>query len=358
MNELKNSKFKAHWPRAGAGTNKGPDPKAKTQQPKLTTQNHMTRNGKIARLPQSVRSELNRRLQEGEPAKGLAEWLNGLHRVQKVLKKEFGGRAVSEQNLCEWRAGGYKDWLRLEEARQLMSELAEEQEELSGAADGMVISDRFAAVLSVELVKLTRQLLEDKTEAMERWRCLREVLRELSQLRRDDHRALRTRINRERWEQELEAANAANRERAEKEMRDKLCAPYWAAMKLGTVAEGFGGGEAGRDIAARILEIQEGLPEGCLRGKAGKEPSMEHEMGNIQHSTFNTERPMAEESRTREAEISNTEQPMKAEAPIPLTLALSRGEREHESNANCFSELNPPAAGSGAQIKPNQTESK
>jgi hypothetical protein len=36
----------------------------------------MTRNGKIVRLPRSIREELNRRLDNGEQGKALVEWLN------------------------------------------------------------------------------------------------------------------------------------------------------------------------------------------------------------------------------------------------------------------------------------------
>ena len=38
-------------------------------------------------------------------------------------------------------------------------------------------------------------------------------------------------------------------------------------MELGVVAEAFGGGEAGRKIAAFILEVQDDLPLGSLTGK-------------------------------------------------------------------------------------------
>jgi hypothetical protein len=36
-------------------------------------------------------------------------------------------------------------------------------------------------------------------------------------------------------------------------------------------------------------------------------------------------------------------------APPPLTLTLSRGEREQQPNANYFSQVNPPVSGSGGQ---------
>jgi hypothetical protein len=71
----------------------------------------MTRTGKIARLPREIREQLNRRLQDGEPGKKLVEWLNSLPEVKAALNTQFGGRRVSEQNLSEWKAGGYRDWL-------------------------------------------------------------------------------------------------------------------------------------------------------------------------------------------------------------------------------------------------------
>ena len=75
----------------------------------------MTRNGKIARLPLEIRNELNRRLQDGEPGKALVDWLNAVTLVQEILKEQFGGRPVNEQNLTEWKQGGYQDWLRHDE---------------------------------------------------------------------------------------------------------------------------------------------------------------------------------------------------------------------------------------------------
>ena len=78
----------------------------------------MTRNGKIARLPYSIRDLLNRRLHDGEPGNSLVEWLNGLPKVREILEDEFGGRSISEQNLSEWKQGGFEDWLRHQETRE------------------------------------------------------------------------------------------------------------------------------------------------------------------------------------------------------------------------------------------------
>ena len=95
----------------------------------------MTRNGKIARLTRPIRDELNRRLQDGEPGVRLVAWLNGLPETQKILQVDFGGRPISEQNLSEWKAGGYRDWLARQEALSQARELTADARELTEATD-------------------------------------------------------------------------------------------------------------------------------------------------------------------------------------------------------------------------------
>src|SRR5439155_9583204 len=90
---------------------------------------NLTRNGKIARLPLAVRQELNRRLDEGEQGKKLVAWLNGLPEVQAIVATEFGGRAIREQNLSEWKQGGYRDWLAKQEALGIAERLGEDATE-------------------------------------------------------------------------------------------------------------------------------------------------------------------------------------------------------------------------------------
>ena len=91
---------------------------------------NITRNGKIARLPKVVREELNRRLSDGEPGKELVTWLNDLPEVQRIVTTEFGRRAVREQNLSEWKQGGYEEWLRQQEALELVRNLSAETDDL------------------------------------------------------------------------------------------------------------------------------------------------------------------------------------------------------------------------------------
>lgn len=69
------------------------------------------RQGKIARLPESLRSLVNQRILDGWTGKRICEWLNGLPEVQALLAAEFGGEPISDANLSRWRKGGYQDWL-------------------------------------------------------------------------------------------------------------------------------------------------------------------------------------------------------------------------------------------------------
>src|SRR6266404_5133310 len=73
----------------------------------------MTRNGKIARLPDSIREQLNQRLQDGHVGKSLIDWLSHMPEVQSVLQTHFAGRPINAVNLTEWRQGGFRERLAL-----------------------------------------------------------------------------------------------------------------------------------------------------------------------------------------------------------------------------------------------------
>ena len=65
---------------------------------------NLNRNGKIARLPKPLREELNRRLDNGEPARRLLPWLNSLPAVRALLAAEFGGKTnlrFDDTNPCK-----------------------------------------------------------------------------------------------------------------------------------------------------------------------------------------------------------------------------------------------------------------
>jgi hypothetical protein len=161
----------------------------------------MTRKGKIARLPRDLREELNRRLENGEPGVGLVDWLNSLPAVQQVLQAQFGGRPINEQNLSDWKAGGYQDWQEQEEKRGLLRQLTEEAGELSEDAGGDACQC-LAAVLTAELALAAREGLREITDAKERRAWLLEALAALGRVRRQEQQAGHLVIQQERWERD------------------------------------------------------------------------------------------------------------------------------------------------------------
>jgi hypothetical protein len=163
---------------------------------------NVTRNGKIARLPKTVRDELNRRLSDGEPGNQLVVWLNAVPEVQTMIAAEFGGRAVREQNLSEWKQGGYQDWLRQQEALELVRSLSAEGEELQAVTAAQPFTERLVIWLAARYAVATRQLegQDGKTELD--WQKLRELCSDVVALRRGDHSAARLKIEQERLERD------------------------------------------------------------------------------------------------------------------------------------------------------------
>jgi len=88
----------------------------------------MTRNGKIARLPEAIRQDINQRLLDGEQGKPLVEWLNGLPKVQAVLRAKFNGNPITENNLSQWKNGGFPAWEGGEQMADSVSSIIQPEE--------------------------------------------------------------------------------------------------------------------------------------------------------------------------------------------------------------------------------------
>jgi len=233
----------------------------------------MSRTGKIARLPHELRGRLNRRLQDGESGTALLKWLNALPEVQEVLKEEFDGRPIIEENLTAWKQGGYRDWERHEESSDFVRGLVGWSDDLGNAADDIEISDRLSAVLAAELARVAEALLEQAKDPRERWDRLREILQELIRLRKEDHKTARLVMDRERWDLEYGNLQDEKSEREHEETKSKLTAPVLASLHLKSMAEAFGGGEAGEKIAAYLLEVKHDLKPGTLDRPKSAAPS-------------------------------------------------------------------------------------
>ena len=182
----------------------------------------MARTGKIARLSAIIREQLNRRMLNGEAAKPLLEWLNGLEEVQDTMKCYFKVCRVSEQNLTRCVR---QDWLRLEESCNFLEDLGEEAEGYFTATDERPVGELIVARAAVELAKVAQALMAARaTEPKERWRILKELLPHLAQLRRADHRAVRLEIQKERheWEETEHYRKEARREFLENQQLEEI----------------------------------------------------------------------------------------------------------------------------------------
>jgi hypothetical protein len=189
---------------------------------------NVTRNGKIARLPCEIRDQLNRRLQDGEQGKRLVSWLNALPQVRHVLAEGFGGKPIREQNLSEWRKGGYPDWLAQQEALDLVKRVTADADELQpGATEPL--TEKLAPWLAARYFVAAKGLLTENGEVDRK--LLRELCNDVVALRRGDQNAQRLRLERER----LEHAWTRDRARSEAELwewvrkpenRDRICQEF------------------------------------------------------------------------------------------------------------------------------------
>ena len=146
----------------------------------------MTRKGKIARLPRQIRDELNQRLDDGEQSARLVDWLNAQDEVQAVLALDFSGRPITEQNLSDWKQGGFVDWQQLQESREWVRIVTDEADQVSEDSGLMPLSDRISSMAALALGKVIRGLAASAESDSAKRDDLMRVLKELARLRRDD----------------------------------------------------------------------------------------------------------------------------------------------------------------------------
>jgi hypothetical protein len=232
----------------------------------------MTRNGKIARLPREIRDQLNRRLQNGHPGKQLVAWLNSLPKVRATLRQEFGGRAISEQNLSEWKQVGHGDWLARQEVLAHVRELIADAEELTGAGPG-ALADHLATVLTARYAEALAGWNGEVTDEFRRkLRSLRGLCQDIMELRRGDHSAARLKIEQERLERDREKTEAEILEHFERwaqnpKVRDLICRGHLAPEKRAwLISKTFGvppdatANPAGHSNAATNADSEESNP--------------------------------------------------------------------------------------------------
>lgn len=153
-----------------------------------------TRNGKIARLPKRIRDRLNQQILDGVPGKDLVQWLNSLDEVEETLVRHFNATRVTEQNLSEWKQGGYQDWLKHQERRDWVRRLSEEAEDVIEDAGVMPWMERVGALFEVMLGKVVEAEAQKPVETAEQMAALINLSRELARHRQLSQEAAKQRL--------------------------------------------------------------------------------------------------------------------------------------------------------------------
>ncbi|MEP6668202.1 MAG: hypothetical protein ABJF10_03565 [Chthoniobacter sp.] len=179
-----------------------------------------TRNGKIAHLPHAIREEINQRLWNGETGRSITDWLNTLPEVRTAMEAFFGGSEIREQNVSEWKQGGYEEWLRHQEALEVVKMLFEQGQELQGEAkDSLRVNEALSLWLSSRFVVATKEIAALDSEAA--WKKQRQMCDDLMKLRRAEHRAAHLELQRREVQIEEERLEM---ERSEEKRRDRQAA--------------------------------------------------------------------------------------------------------------------------------------
>ncbi len=166
----------------------------------------MTRTGKIARLPVSIRDQLNRRLLDNEPGPSILDWLNSLPEVQTILAAEFASQPVSAANLSQWKNGGYCDWLTRHDAIALARDL-EDKEALGDDSLAGLFADKLARWLSLHYASVAlRSLSAEDLDPDTHSRRLSQLCGSVTRLQRQGHEAHRIGLERERIQIQLSNA--------------------------------------------------------------------------------------------------------------------------------------------------------
>src|SRR6266568_4226814 len=143
------------------------------------------RTGKIARLPHDIREQLNRRLNDGEQAHSILQWLDSVPEVQAVLAAGFDGRPLNKVNLTEWRHGGYRDWLVRQDALDFVEEL-DDKEALGHESLSDPIGGRLAHWVTLHYAASAKALIANEQNPSTKWIRLRELCADVTRLRRSE----------------------------------------------------------------------------------------------------------------------------------------------------------------------------
>jgi len=218
--------------------------------------------------------------------------------VKFVLALRFEGRPITEQNLSDWKAGGYEDWLAEEALRAQAEAWAENMGEMAGAGNGC-LSEHLAQVLSLWFAGLLSGWNGEVTDEFERReRVLGRLRRSILAMRRSEQEANRFAVEQDQREAAVEEAEL---KRMEREPWKRLMGLMLDQNFKHALEEMKGSAVCEKKKAGRKKVKGEGKKKrGNKRGGADR---------NIQRSTFNTQRPDKGEGRRKNAEKAGKRKP-------------------------------------------------
>jgi hypothetical protein len=215
----------------------------------------MSHVGKIARLQQYLREQLNRRIEDGEPGRNLLEWLNSSGAVQDTLAAHFGGRPITEHNLSEWKQGGFKDWQHHQETRALARGFLAEAEELEEEIGDTPLTDRLTETVALALARLLRETVNGEKGPEQRMAIL-EIAREFARLRRQDHQMERLVREQEIWEEKQAEKREAEIKAMQGEIEvSKACTQVYGNMLRREYCKGVKAGTLDPECAAGVRDL-------------------------------------------------------------------------------------------------------
>jgi len=197
----------------------------------------MQRKDKIALLPLPLRTQINLRLAAQPDGAELLAWLNAIPGFPDLLAAEFAGEPVSQQNLDEWRQGGFREWYAQREMFDEARELAADAGPVAGNPSHE-LTEHLAAALAAKFAGLLAGWDGAEDPAFDaKLRVLTKFNQNLTLLRRMNHSATRLRMEQapfEREEQRLAAAAAYEAERSKERQQvfEQMMARKRAADQL------------------------------------------------------------------------------------------------------------------------------
>ena len=213
----------------------------------------MSRTGKIARLPGSIRLQLNQRLENNEPASVILPWLTEFPGVQEVMNKYFQGAEISKQNLSEWRRGGFVEWQTQQELLAEARACGDQADELMDASMSGKLIDKVAAVLTAHYARTLNHWPDEPDDAFEaKLKLLNQMTRSVVRLQRSIHRAARQDMEDEEHVLEIER-------REEEEWRKRQIHLIHGPRQCHEQAKLFGDGDGGYRIARLLYCLENGL---------------------------------------------------------------------------------------------------